>query len=401
MREDDTDIGSTACQRTKVIEDVEESECENGPLRSTGDGISDEDLHSSPPEPPGDIDSEFEDLFGTTTTERTKRRRISFGEEMETPSRPQHEQPRDDIILTSSPGLQSSLDEPPATPLPRLAPQTLGQTPAASTATTKPSTPAATKPPFSHHPRFMFPATQQPPLSQARTPFTPVPAPALGSQPPPSTQQRRKPAFVLPRSPSPSRAAEDATSIPTPFSPSSRTLRKRGRGGRQTGALGYMPDGMAAEVRSWILETGMKREHSDFSGAIATQPSSIDTKKYLATARVIEARQTVLGSSGPLAFIKAQVLQQPISESDSDYISMNLALMGSPRNYQDSPELKPNHVIGLCRGLAWEIDLDQDNAENMQKKGEIGLPDMGDCLSSNINAINDDRWLVVMEWDLL
>lgn len=162
-----------------------------------------------------------------------------------------------------------------------------------------------------------------------------------------------------------------------------------------------MPDGMAAEVRSWILETRTKREHSDFSGAISTQPSSIDAKKHLATARVIEVRQTVLGSSGPLALIKAQVLQQLISESDPDYISMSFVLMGSPRNYQDSPELKPDHVIGLCRGLAWEIDLDKDNAENMQKKGEICLPDMGDCSSSNINANNDDRWLVVMEWDLL
>lgn len=398
--EGDRDIGSTAHQR-KVIEDVEESECETGILRSTGDGISDEDLYSSPPEPPGDIDSEFEDLFRTTATERTKRRRISFGEEMETPSRPQYEQPRDEIILTSSPDLQSSLDEPPSTPFPRPAPQTLGQTPAASTATTKPSTPATAKPPFGHHPRFMFSATHQPPLSQARTPFTPVPAPALGSQPPPSTQQRRKPAFVLPRSPSPSRAAEDTTSIPTPFSPSSRTLRKRGRGGRQAGALGYMPGGMAAEVRSWILETGTKREQSDFSGAISAQPSSIDTKKYLATARVIEVRQAVLGSSGPLAFIKAQILQQLVSESDPDNISKNLVLMGLPRNYQDSRELKPDHVIGLCRGLAWEIDLDENNAENIQKEGEIGFPDMGGCSSSNINAINDDHWLVVMEWDLL
>lgn len=397
MREDDRNIRSTARQK-EVIEDVEEGDSETGILRSTGDGISDEGFDSSPPGPPGDVDSEFEDLFGTTTTEGTKRRRISMGEEMETPFRLHYKKPRDEIILSSSPGPQSSLDEPPSTPFPRPAPPTQGQTPAASI-TAKPSTPATAKPPFSHHPRFMFSATQLPPSSQTRTPFTPfTPAPA---QHPPSTQQRRKPAFVLPRSPSPSNATEEATSLPTPFSPSSRTLRRRGRGGRQAGAPGYVPGGMAAEVRSWILETATKREQSDFSIAISTQSSSIDTKKYLATACVVQVHQTILGSSGPLAFVKAQMLQQPDSASGPACTSRNVVLLGSPRNHPDSPELKPDNVIGACRGLSWEIGLNQDNLEGFLKRGELGLSNMGDCQSSNTNAIDNERWLVVMEWDLL
>lgn len=387
VRYTDRDAESTTRQR-EVIEDTAGDEGIARPQRS---GVSDEGLDSSPPELEGDVDSEFEDLFAPTTTQRTKRRRLSLDAGDETPSRPQGRLQDDEP--------QSSWSKPPVTPFPRSKALLQSQNVTVATATPNPSTPATAKPLFRHHPRFMLSAnaSQQPPSSQTGTPFTPAPIPA--SQPPISTQQRRKPAFVLPRSPPPSRADEDASSLPTPFSPSSRTLRRRGR--PRNNAPAYVSGGMAAEVRSWVLEMGIKREQSDlnFSTSNTTRPYSIDTRKYLLTARITSVRQAALASSGPLAFVQAQVISHPTSKSEetgseNDYDSRNILLMGTPRSRSEPYELKSESVIGVYRGLVWEIELREDDMDDLLRddSSQAGLADY---------QPSNERWLVVMEWDLL
>lgn len=337
---------------SKVPGDVEESRHESGRRMARDDRISDGNLDSSPPDATGDVDSEFEDLFGTAAAERTKRRRISSGQEFENRAL-QRERPGDDISLTSSPGPQSSVDEPPATPFPRR-PAAVAQDQDVDTSMITP------KPSFSHHPRFMF-STQQPP-SQARGPFTPfkaAPAASVtpGSQPPPSTQ-RRKPAFILPRSPSPSRTAEET--IPRP-------VRNRGR-------AGYVPGGMAAELRSWILEAGMKREQLDF-GSMGTMQS--DAKKYAMTVCLLQ-----IHFAHGLTFVEGR------EQSDTESKERNIVLIGSSRNHPEL-QLKAENVVGICRGSFWEIGLDQNSAVCSLDQ------------SSYMNAIDNERWLVAMEWDLL
>ena len=320
---------------SKLTGDVGESGHKTGTRTSRDDAISDGNPDSSPPDAAGEVDSEFEDLFGTSAAERTKRRRVSSGEEIDNRAL-QYERPRDDISLTSSPGPQSSVDEPPATPFPRR-PAAVAHHQGADFAMVTP------KPSFNHHPRFMF-ATQQP--SQARGPFTPFKAaPATtttpGSQQPPSSTQRRKPAFILPRYSSPSRAAEETTT--------SRSVRNRGR-------AGYVPGGMAAELRSWILEAGMKREQLDFGG-VGTMQS--DAKKYAMTVCLVQ-----IHPAHGLTFVEGR------EQSNTEPKEQNIVLMGSPRNH---PELyvKAENVVGICKGSAWEIGLDREH------------------------------WLVAMEWDLL
>lgn len=379
-------VGSTPRQR-EVIDDatdedeLDEREREPDTARPAKDGIFDD--YSSPPdaaeaEAAGDVDSEFEDLFALPT-ERAKRRRVSAETATATATTPVR--PRDDTtILTSSPEPQS-WNEPPVTPFPRRPrPQDHN---AATNETPKPPPGPASAKPFRHHPRFMLSASQAP-SSQVRVPLTPA------SQTPTSTSaSRRKPAFVLPRSPSPSREDEDHASLPTPFSPSSRTLHRRGRA--RSNAPGYVPGGMASEVRSWVLEMGTKREQLQPSPG--RQMFSSETKKYLITGRITKVRRSALGSSGPFTFVEAQV-QQPAEAGVGE--SRNILLMGSPSFRPGYHELQVDDVIGIYRGLVWEIELNQDGIDDLLRKSSIPAD-----LTGYKNSDDPEKWLVVMEWDLL
>lgn len=376
-------MGSTPRQR-EVIDDATDDEPDDGrepdTARPAKDGIFDD--YSSPPDTgteadaAGDVDSEFEDLFALPT-ERAKRRRVSAEPATATATATTPVRPCDDAtILTSSPELQP-WNEPPVTPFPRR-PRPQDQN-AATNETPKPTPGPASAKPF--RPRFMFSASQAP-SSQARAPLTPA------SQTPTSTStSRRKPAFVLPRSPSPSREDEDPASLPTPFSPSSRTLHRRGR--VRSSAPGYVPGGMASEVRSWVLEMGTKREQLQPSPG--RQMFSTETKNYLITARITDVRRCALGSSGPLAFVEVQVQQQSQEVGDS---RRNILLMGSPR-FRPGYGLRVDDVIGVYRGLVWEIELNQDGG-NLLKEG----PNPTD-LAGYTHGDDPEKWLVVMEWDLL
>ncbi|KAE8374281.1 hypothetical protein BDV26DRAFT_47004 [Aspergillus bertholletiae] len=386
----DQDIRPTQRQK-EIIEDSDDGLYHNGgEPRASPDGITGSpDPDSSPSGDASELDTEFEALFGPTTT-RTKRRCTSLDPETPLIQRRKYD---DDTIQTSSPEAASPARD-----------RTQRQIPPRTTTTIpQPSTPATTNPTFRNNPRFMlstsqaFPSTQ--PHSSARPPPFATPAPT--SLPP-----TWKPTFVLPRSPSPSHATDDPSAIPTPFSPSSRTLRRRGR--HRSVAHSYLPGGMAAQVRSWILEMSTKRDQMQMNSRARTGAGP-DLEKYFLVVRIADIHQSALVSSGPLAFIRGQ----PVTSADEDEDASdhhggnqmkNILLLGGPRSQPvglssqnpDSnrvPKLDGGNLVGVHRGLVWELDL-EDRLSGYGMQRDTGSEQHGQSGTTT-------RWVVCMEWDLI
>ncbi|KAE8413338.1 hypothetical protein BDV36DRAFT_287091 [Aspergillus pseudocaelatus] len=396
-------IGPTQRQK-EIIEDSDDGLDDNeGAHRTSHNDITGSpDPDSSPPGQAGELEAEFEALFGPTTT-RPKRRRASLDPEIPFTQRRKHD---DDIIQTSFPEAPSpTMDrtqqqiQPPNQTYPEINPQRT------TTTTTSPqtSTPATIKPSFRNNPRFTlsasqaFPGTQ--PQSSARPPPFATPAP---TSPPP----KRKPTFVLPRSPSPSQAAEDPSAIPTPFSPSSHTLRRRGRA--RSSAPSYLPGGMAAEVRSWILEMSTKREQMQMNYRNRTGAGP-DLQRYFLVVRIADVRQSALASSGPLAFVRGQPVTSLEDEEDASghresSEMKHILLLGAPRSqpagvpsqHPDAspvPELVGGSLVGVHRGLVWELDL-EDRLSGYGVQSDPNSDGQGQPGATT-------KWLVCMEWDLI
>ncbi|KAL4781473.1 hypothetical protein BJX76DRAFT_335294 [Aspergillus varians] len=315
------------------------------------------DIPSSPPPDMTEVDTEIEALFGPTT----KRRRISVN--LATPAI-QRRKPHDSI--ETSPGPSPFAADPPSPSLPyRTTPQ---KTPR------RPATPATGKPSIRGHPCFLVSSSSS-------------------SQPPP------KPTFVLPRSPSPDQA-EGLTTIPTPFSPSSHALRRRGR--QRSSAPSYLPGGMAAEVRSWVLEMGTKREQQIYAnlGRRNEAESSVDSTRYSLKLRISKVRQSALSSCGPLAFIQGQAMLSSEDRDSADDTTRNVLLMGAPRlrpgelrTSSRVPSLQAGDVVGVLRGLVWELRAGESPSP---------IPDHEQilrCESEQSPGLG--RWLVGMEWEVM
>lgn len=360
--------------------------------------VVDDVINSTPPrEPatPGPLDEAFDAVFAPERDGK-KRRRLGTSEDLNLAQKLQ--QP--DSLPQLSPGPQewptAPLDSPDPRPTPGTIPQerSIQGTPAPrskfmSSGVMTPGT--TTKTPFRSKPRFMLStkkAPNTPPVFRTNSPLVSQPA---------SPPERRKPAFILPRSPSPSATAED---IPAPFSPSSRALRRRGR--QRAGAETYTPGGMAAEVRSWILEMGSKRE------AIPNpilQPDQ--ARQYMLTARVLCANQTTFGSSGPLSFIQAESTEGRASTREGPEI-MHIMVMGQPRTKPSSWRIDDNRqfvviqtgdLLGIHHGFAWNLEFHAN-----QPPGSHSVPD--EVLqtlppASDFSSASKKDWLVAMEWDIL
>ncbi|KAL5343388.1 hypothetical protein BJX70DRAFT_167593 [Aspergillus crustosus] len=378
-----------APRRKDVIEDPS-SELDHGDEShqqpDNGNGTGSDDIPSSPPPAMADMEAEIEALFGPAR-HPSKRRRVSLNQS--TPvlqKRKQH-----DFIQTSSPDhppfpstadLDLDLDPesntemgPPSPSLPlRTTPQK----------TPRPSTPATTRPSSTRtHPRFLISSTARPPP---------------------------KPTFVLPRSPSPD-PTDDPNAIPTPFSPSSRALRRRGR--QRSSAPGYIPGGIASEVRSWILEMGTKREQQmhvaatlERRGEAEVETGVVNAPKYEFTLRIRDIRQTALGSCGALAFIRGHDIG-PSEDGDSadDQGSRHVLLLGPPRARQGKlrttsnrvPDLHAGDVIGVFQGLVWEVGV---GAESDGSGSPV--PDHEEILRRESEQSSDlRRWFVGMEWEVI
>ncbi|GFF32471.1 hypothetical protein IFM46972_03558 [Aspergillus udagawae] len=375
-------------------------------LRKATDDISDSETnHTTPPEGAGDVDAAFEALFGPTTVDRRKRRRISLDQE---PSTTQPAKHNADMILTSSPETSASMADPPSSPIPFRTPKqstltaSSRRTVAAAQQTPRPATPASTGP-FRGHPRFkMF----QPALSSQSQ----LTAPSASQLPTPGPQ-RQKPAFVLPRSPSPSRMDEESK-IPTPFSPSSHALRRRGR--PRSGTANYLPGGMASDVRSWILEMGTRSEQMQKSLNACSRDQQnqgpSDLSQYFFVVRILDVRQSALGSSGPLAYIHGVQVTPPDESERANSQSRRVLLLGPPRpaSSQTSrartqiPELRTGQLVGLLRSLFWEVGLEQAHLEgNVPREETQENGELVSTLGCNTSTERLEKWLVGMEWELI
>lgn len=282
------------------------------------------------------------------------------------------------------------------------------------------SSTTATPTPFTTHHRFMLSSATQQPGSYSGNPQTPAP-----TQPQPS-----KPTFILPRSPSPSRGEGEEgdyspphfLSITTPFSPSSRTttLHKNRHGGRpRSNPPSYLPGGMAAEVRSWILEAGMKREgfNGGHTSSSVPETGTNHPDRYSVTVRVEKASRDILNSSGPLTFVEGRPVnvtwpraqaqaqtQGQECESDLEPEFRKILLLGPPRSSKSvdgrtspqAPGLGEDSLVGIHRGLVWEVELKLDGHGH---PGESGVEREGG--TSCTRATATEKWLVAMEWDLL
>lgn len=304
---------------------------------------------------------------------------------------------------SSSPEPQGPAFDPLQTPASRLAQRPTAQdagTQATPGPSTKPwgpqiATPGSTQTPFRSRPRFVLStqkARSSQPAFRAETPSATQPS---------SPQERRKPAFVLPRSPSPNPASED---IPAPFSPSSRTLHRRGK--HRSGVGCYAPGGMAAEVRSWILEMGATREQVAINQTIGLAgDSSANLEQYLVAARVVQARSAVVSNAGALSFVRAEKVVVSPTEDDGEKEFINILIMGPPRS---KPQLHGatsrsngprtgfirGDLLGVHRGLAWHVTFEEYHSLGITNGLRTELfPDDG--------SINREQWLIAMEWDLV
>ncbi|KAJ5538339.1 hypothetical protein N7494_007818 [Penicillium frequentans] len=377
-----------------VIEDYDEDELPRSTgTQRRGTELVDDVIDSSPPKPPatpGPLDPEYEALFATVEDSH-KRRRVS-----EQPSLAQ--KLHGGIDQTSSSPEGPGQFAAPETPASHIRPRAATQNPNPEVTPRMPPrpirwTPGPTSTPFRSKPRFVLSA-KKPPSSQ----------PVLGTQTPAQSQptstplEKRKPTFVLPRSPSPNSKTED---IPAPFSPSSRTLRRRGKA--RAGATSYVPGGMAADVRSWILETGSKREqalHSRLLNTDSEAGSSGALSRYLVAVRVVSVSHAMLSSSGPLAFITAETVNVS-REKEEDSNVLNILALGPPKSKPRSSsrsipvQIQQGDLLGFHRGLAWDIDLHDPQISTTAAELETAYSQV------DVPGSGRKRWLVAMEWDLV
>jgi hypothetical protein len=408
-------VAARSRYRRDVIDDSDDVEV----IRNRGVGargmneIRDDAIDSTPPdetetETPGVLDADFDALFAPSRN-GNKRRRT----ERSTPSA--------STKLTQADAISSS-PPPTANPLansiesPDLDRQNTTAWEMATQRTPAPIarpfaplvlTPGEMKTPFRSRPRFMLSSTMKPPSIQSAPKFKPN---TQTISPP----ERRKPVFVLPRSPSPN---PDTENIPAPFSPSSRTLSRRGR--NSAGVSNYMPGGMATEVRSWVLEMGTKREqflNPSLARPVGSQTihASEELGKYMVAARVIRVSHSGLRSCGPLAFLQAEHVAGQQAQEETPMDTLNIMIMGPPRSKPDiypssshaetaqAFPLQEGYLIGILPGLTWNLELGdywkQISAQNQSPNASLSSASLENDGSTETTK---ERWLVAMEWDLI
>ncbi|KAJ5153101.1 uncharacterized protein N7482_009579 [Penicillium canariense] len=387
-----------------VIEDYHDgewlgnTEARNNEAMSPGDFAIDSSPLDDSGTPVGP-DTEFDTLF-TPTENGKKRQRLSAGEgqTLDQKSNRQSEERQ-----SSSPEPRRPTFDPLHTPAPRLAQRPPAQNLAAQATPGIPAKPGdagvgipgSTKTPFRSRPRFML-STQKP---RSQPPFRAETPSATQSTPP---QERRKPTFVLPRSPSPNEASDN---IPAPFSPSSRTLHRRGR--PRSSVAGYVPGGMAAEVRSWILEVGSKREQAVINPAPVESNGSrvVDLTRYLLAARIVQVKPAGLKSAGALSFVLAEPVNN-FPTGDEEPEILKIMIMGPPRS-RPAPHatlsraripqpgfIHEGDLLGIYRDLAWHVTFGEFQA--LSVANGLQTEPFQNCASGS-----PERWLIVMEWDLV
>jgi hypothetical protein len=269
---------------------------------------------------------------------------------------------------------------------------------------------------FQTRPRFILSANYTP--ASAATPATST-----------SESTRKKPTFVLPRSPSPDKEDVSSSDIPAPFSPvATRTLRRSGRPKSSGAAAAYVPGGMAEHLRDWIMEADMKRKVTS-----ERQPHQKQNDARFSTiGRIDSCQNAFLKSSGPVMMVQmSPEVARKDEPSDSEPMAVLLLGVAASRAHANntrqsytarsatSEKLKPGEIIGIGAGLSWEIEVDSVNTNDTthndrttighrvvpssQSDSEGDLEDQEDEITLPASSAHSTRktWLVAAEWDLL
>ncbi|EZG02728.1 hypothetical protein H106_07099 [Trichophyton rubrum CBS 735.88] len=218
---------------------------------------------------------------------------------------------------------------------------------------------------------------------------------------------RQKPRFVLPSTPEAAHGKKRAGPVtsPSPFSPLARRPR-RGRGG-SLAKLDFTPNGMATQVRNWILEIGARRQASG-------QPSSLPAALFSSAYPIISDNDTSLsqinvqdkyclntkvrgmkysttcsarGAGHPAPFILCNHGEdkKPLAQM----LLFNPPLRAPPSTVSASNIIQDGSSIGIRKGLAWEIEIDT-----------LPTPEHSGEDDSDIVKKTSRRCWVGIEWDI-
>jgi hypothetical protein len=387
---------------------------------------------TEPVESQSDLDAQFDILF-PPTPDRSKRRRISPSQSND---RSRHE--RHESAIEVEP-ISSSSPKPPSptadrdhrelwSPFSRPANRTRATetpVPARQQVSLQAETPrhpsSSVKTPFRSHPRFVLPASTRS-SDHLSTPST-------GETPGPS-QPRRRPNFILPRTPSPEggqpNSNDPSSPPPAAFSPTSHALHRRGRS--RSISSNYFAGGVAAEVRGWILDIGMKREQqvSRFSwrvrvdscrlGMLGSGPVIVTRAHALEPFDDVQHLQSDMAASPKNILLLGARVSQRRDQATQSILNNNSSHGHSPttpsRPLPSTLSIKPGDVIGIHRGLTWEIELEAraniDPVRTEERPAEI--PESPDACDDQEISITEEQldsepkmetWLVAAEWDRL
>jgi hypothetical protein len=228
---------------------------------------------------------------------------------------------------------------------------------------------------FHSPPRYILSANYTPPLAPQASPTTMASASA-------PSHGRKKPMFVLPRSPSPDTENPDSRT-PVPVYPTlTQRPGRRGRPAPSDATARFVPGGMAEQLRDWILEKGAERDR-----IMQQRSRGTNEAQYILTARIDNCRHTYLKSSGHVTIVRATPRPSGNEEEPGDEQKELLLLGTGVSNPQASNRhatthhtsagtiLKAGDIIGIRAGLTWEIELDAiDEPGNEHIEEKISKP---------------------------
>jgi hypothetical protein len=164
----------------------------------------------------------------------------------------------------------------------------------------------------------------------------------------------------------------------------------------------------------------MQMQMASGPGRTSANVPSVDSSKYSCVLRISDVRQSALGSCGPLAFIRGQVVATAsvFSENSTHDTGLetngagndtrNVLLMGAPRLHAGElrpssrvPSLQAGNLVGILRGLVWEIPGVQAGMGSVSPPAEHRHEQIWRGESKRSPESRLGRWLVGMEWEII
>ncbi|KAK2741710.1 hypothetical protein FQN55_008209 [Onygenales sp. PD_40] len=383
---------------------------------------------------PNNHDTNFDDNFPPMPeNHKAKRRRISLPPANNPNAEPISSYPSSSPTPSPPPASNSSFASP--------------TSPFRQQATQEPSTPlpppstAFKRPPSSSmkQPRFLFQSPSFAP-SQRQNTANIISSSQARPTTAPTPTQRRQPHFILPSSPSrPPERAQGTEERDQTFTTTSYPLLRRPRRSTTT-TPNFIPGGMAASVRGWLLEAEAIKHTSqhpsthqppDGRSVPNTQPPNNAQdpirgreKNYHLISEVGDVHYQTAGSrSGGSAYVPGHPAPATlVTTTATGQQAQKLLLFGAPLSFpphtrsaaeiltQPQPGtgggragnlpptaatagVKRGDRIGVRRGLVWEMEI-EEFGRRVEADGEVQA-------ERAENGARTERWIVGVEWDIL